>query len=179
MEKPESYNHLLRLIGERYSCRSYSDRQVSRELIEAVIESARLAPSACNRQPWTFVVLTSNDERAKAIASYTHRKFLAEAPVIIVACGDRDTAWHRASDNKDHTDVDLSIAIEHICLAATSLGLATCWICNFDPVTLRDNLALPDNIEAVAIIPLGYPTDNAIPEKKRLPLDQIIKWGRY
>ena len=97
-----------------------------------------------------------------------------------MALGLHDEAWHRSFDGKDHTDVDVSIAVEHLCLGAASLGLGTCWVCNFDPAIVREGLNLPDNVEPIAIIPMGYPdSDGTVPEKKRKPLDEIVKWGKY
>lgn len=178
MDNTETYQSFHRLVAGRYSCRSYAaDRQVPRDVVMAILDAARLAPSACNRQPWRFIVLETPGDREVAIKAY-HREWAASAPVFIVACGNHSKAWHRGSDGKDHTDVDVSIAIEHICLAATSLGLGTCWICNFDPEVLCEGLHLPADIEPIAVIALGYPRDLAeVPEKNRLDIQQIVQWG--
>lgn len=174
----ESYPQFYQLVADRFSCRSYSNRPVDRALISAIIDTARLAPSAMNRQPWTFVV-ADTPEFCKEVASCYGRDWVDGIPAFIIACGDHDTAWHRA-DGKDHTDVDLSIAIEHICLAATSLGLGSCWICNFDARRLRSVLNAPSHIEPIAIIPIGYPApDNIIPQKKRKTSQEITLWGKF
>ena len=179
MEKPDTYTGFHNLTVSRYSCRSYTSAPVSRETILAVMEAAQAAPSACNRQPWEFIIATDADSKRTVLESYD-REWIKSAPVFIIACGRHDEAWHRPADGKDHTDIDVSIAIEHICLAATSLGLGTCWVCNFDTEKIRRGFNLPDNIEPIAIIPLGYPSDGSvIPEKKRKPLDEIVKWGKY
>ncbi len=168
------------LARRRYSCRKYLPRPIGRESLLALLEAARLAPSACNRQPWEFIVVDSDDEARRAVLSSYGGEWLASAPAFIVACGKHDEAWHRGSDGKDHTDVDVSIAVEHICLAAATMGLGTCWICNFDVPTLRAGLSIPDNVEPVAVIPVGYPEDpSAVPAKKRKPLEEIVKWGKY
>lgn len=175
MDRYQQYDSLMQVISGRFSCRAFdSDKSVSRDLIERVLEAARLAPSACNRQPWKFAVLTSESSRAAVAATYS-REFLAQAPVIIVALGLHNEAWHRGCDSKDHTDVDVSIAVEHIALAAASLGLGTCWICNFDAPALARALNLDDGVEPIAIIPLGFPAMDGA-EKKRKTLGEIASW---
>ncbi len=173
-----SYSNFYNLVNERYSCRQYTPQPVSRETVLAVLDAARLAPSACNRQPWQFVVVDTPEMRHKVAQSYG-RDWVNDVQVFIVACGLHDQAWHRA-DGKDHTDIDVAIAVEHICLAATSLGLATCWICNFDKPSLSEALHLPSHVEPIAIIPLGYaePTAKA-PEKKRKDMSEIIRWESF
>lgn len=174
----EAYRNFIDLVRQRYSCREYdSDRHVEPHTVQAVIEAARLAPSACNRQPWTFVAITDPEIKATVLAK--SRPSFLQAPVIIAACGHHDQVWVRPSDNKDHTDVDISIAVEHICLAATSLGLATCWVCSFDVQATRQALSLPDSVEPVALIPLGYPANPGVPEKNRKDLDQILRWEKF
>ena len=102
--------------------------------------------------------------------------------MLIACCGIHDEAWHRPSDGKDHTDVDLSIATEHICLAAAAAGLATCWICSFDTEAARDVLALPEGVECVALIPVGYADKEhypELPQKVRKPAAETISCEKY
>lgn len=178
MSNVNIYDEFMALVNNRYSCRDYDPEQpVSTKLIESIVDAARLAPSACNRQPWTFVVVTDSETRQRILAK--SRPAFLQAPVVIVACGHHEDAWHRPADNKDHTDVDLSIAVEHICLAATARGLATCWVCSFDVDTTRATLGLPENVEPMALIPVGYPTDKQVPEKKRKNLSEILRWEKF
>ncbi len=174
-----SFNNLAK---SRYSCRNFDrDKIVNRDLLTRIIDSARLAPSACNRQPWIFIVVDDCCEvstRQAVIESY-NRPWMNNAPAFIIACGNHDEAWHRPADDKDHTDIDLSIAIEHICLAATNAGLGTCWVCNFDVEKISHSLNIPSHIEPIAIIPIGYSADSNIPSKNRKELEQIIKWGKF
>lgn len=172
--EPDAYPQLYDIAERRYSCRSYLPQVPARDTLLAVLDVARLAPSACNRQPWTFVVITDPAILAGVCGCYG-RDWLRTAPAVIVAVGHHDLAWHRA-DGKDHTDVDLAIAVEHICLAATTLGLATCWICNFDAPRLAALMELPQECEPVAIVPIGYPADADVPEKKRKELTDIVRW---
>jgi nitroreductase len=170
----------LSLAKSRYSCRSYIDKKVTKELIEKILEAARIAPSATNAQPWSFVVITQSPLKDQIISCYS-RPWLSTAPVIIVACGDHSISWRR-SDGKDHCDIDLAIAIDHITLTATDNGLATCWICKFDAMKCSEILKLPSHISPVAIIPLGYPADepvNSERHSKRKSLNEIVSWEGF
>ena len=115
----------------------------------------------------------------KAVTEAYDRPWVAAAPTFIIACGLHEQAWHRA-DGKDHTDIDVAIAVEHICLAASSLGIGSCWICNFDKTVITESLGLPSNAEPIAIIPLGYPlSTETVPEKKRKAMNEILTWGKF
>ncbi len=174
-----AYPQLYELSRDRFSCRAYSSRPVDRDTLLAVMDVARLAPSACNKQPWMFLIADSDELRNAIFESYD-REWIRTAPEFIIACGLHTQAWHRSFDGKDHTDVDLSIAIEHICLAATAMELATCWVCNFDPKVISKAFNLPADVEPIAIIPIGYPAEGLeIPAKKRKSLDEIVKWGKF
>lgn len=167
------------VVVNRYSCRKFTPQPVSRETILTVMEAAGLAPSACNRQPWKFVIVDTDSPLRKAILEAYDRPWLQDIPVFIIACGIHSGAWHR-NDGKDHTDIDVAIAVEHICLAATSLGLATCWICNFDVRHMSEALSLTDDVEPIAILPLGYAIPDAqVPAKVRKPLEEIVSWGKF
>lgn len=134
-------------------------------------ECVRLAPSACNRQPWLFLEVRSEELKAGLRTCYD-RAWFAEAPLYVVACDRKDQAWTRPSDGKHHGDVDLSIAVEHLCLAAASVGVGTCWVCAFDVPRCREVLHLDESLEPVAIIPMGMPAQEPA-SKKRKPLEEI------
>lgn len=169
------YSSLMQVMAERFSCRNYdTSRLPGRDLLDAVLDAARIAPSACNRQPWRFMIV-EGDEAHQVMARAYEREWIKTAPAFIIALGDHDTAWHRPYDGKDHTDVDISIAIEHLCLAAASVGLGTCWVCNFNPDVIRKAYSLPEHLEPIAIIPIGYPAAGAsAPQKTRKSLDEIV-----
>ncbi len=167
-------NDFQYLTQQRYSCRNFKSDPVSRQDVEAVLHAACMAPSACNRQPWKFYIITNPETRAQMLAK--SKPAFAEAPVLIAAIGLHDQVWHRTSDGKDHTDIDVAIAVEHICLAATDMKLATCWICSFDTDAVSRILRLNPEEEPVALIPLGYPADTELPEKKRKSIHDIIQW---
>lgn len=163
----------LDLVKARYSVREYAQKEIEQSKLDYLMECVRLAPSAVNYQPWKFAIVT-DAERLAALKTAYPREWIQTAPCIIVACADHTQSWHRKADNKDHADIDLSIAIEHLCLAATEQGLGTCWVCNFDVSVCRDVMQLPEQLEPIALIPVGYPAGQAVPEKKRKSLEDII-----
>lgn len=159
------------LCEKRFSARAYSGEPMPADKISYIQECVRLAPSACNKQPWLFLAVKSEEARKKLRACYD-REWFAEAPLYIVACDRKSQAWTRPSDGKHHGDVDVSIAIEHLCLAAANVGVGTCWVCNFDVPRCKEALHLPEDLEPVAIIPMGMPTQEPAP-KKRKPVEEI------
>lgn len=174
-----AYPQLYYIAEERFSCRSFSTEPVDPDTLVAAMDIVRLSPSACNRQPWMFLMADSPAERAAVIESYP-REWIKTAPEFIIACGNHDEAWHRPHDGKDHTDVDVAIAVEHLCLAAATLDLATCWVCHFDPEVIRKAFNIPPHIEPIAIIPIGHPADGvSAPAKTRKSLDEIFHRGKF
>ena len=162
----------LELVKKRYSTRSYLDKPVEKEKLDYIIECARLAPSAVNLQPWHFKVLTAGNGLSEIKECYK-REWINTAPCIIVVCTNHKESWHRRADNKDFADVDAAIATEHICLAATELGLGCCWVCNFNAEQCSAKLGLEEEVEPIALIPIGYPAD--LPnEKKRKSTTDIL-----
>ncbi|MDE7117788.1 MAG: nitroreductase family protein [Bacteroidaceae bacterium] len=162
---------LLDLVKARYSCRSYQDRHVEQEKLNYIMECVRMAPSAVNRQPWRFRIVADADAVGKLRQCYS-RDWFNTAPLYVIASIMHEEAWVRA-DGKPHGDIDIAIAVEHLCLAATEQGLATCWVCNFDAALCRTLFSLPDNEEPAVLIPLGYAADEP-KEKKRKELTDIL-----
>ncbi|WP_421919487.1 nitroreductase family protein [Marinifilum sp.] len=169
---------LRTIIENRYSVRSYQPKEVEEEKLIKILEAGQLAPSAVNNQPWHFIVIREAENHAKFSEIY-HRDWFKEAPVYIIICGDHDAAWERKEDGKDHTDVDTAIAIDHMTLQATELGLGTCWICNFYVEKCKEFFQLPNFIEPIAILTLGYPKHDKIPVKKRKALNEIVHWEKF
>lgn len=163
---------LIELVRRRYSCRNYQPKSVEQEKLDYIMECVRLAPSAVNRQPWRFRIVSSEEGRKKLCQCYS-REWFTTAPVIIIASILHDEEWVR-SDGKHHGDIDIAIAVEHLCLAAAEQGVGTCWVCNFDAKLCKSLFALSDNEEAAVFIPLGYPADE-LREKNRKPISEIIK----
>jgi len=145
-------------IGMRRSVRAFSKDPVPQDVLGRVLEAAREAPSANNLMPWRFVLVSDVAKRA-ALASGIYGKFLAEAPIVIVACGDMKASpeWYK---------VDTAIALEHVVLAATAEGLGSCWVGSFDKAGAMGCLGIPAGYDVVALMALGYPRDR--PDFKRL-----------
>lgn len=160
------------LVSGRYSVRAYEQRPVEKEKLDYILECARMAPSACNKQPWKLYVL--GGDRKKAFDKVYDREWFAQAPIAIVVCADHAASWKRPADGKDHSDVDTAIIFDHLLLAAYEQGLSTCWICNFDVPFCKEFLQLPDNMEPVSITPLGYGLGVTRP-KSRKSADEIIE----
>lgn len=166
-----------KLIASRFSVRSYTKKPVERSLIFEILEAARLAPSACNYQPWHFLVLTEPDNLSDFQEVYP-RNWFREAPVCIVICSDHSHSWKRKSDEKDFADVDVAIVTDHLILKATELGLGTCWVCNFDATLVRKKLRLPDHLEPMVLVTIGY-TNSEVPVKIRKSLSEIVHWEKF
>ncbi len=166
------------LAHKRYSVRSYQSIPVEEEKLIGVIEIALLAPSAVNFQPWKFVVVTEPSLLSQLHGCY-HRDWFKSAPACIVAIGDHDRGWHRPTDGKDYTDMDVAIAIDHLMLAAAEVGLGTCWVCHFNAEKCAEIFNLSANFEPIAMIPIGYPLTGSAPEKKRKSFDQLVLWNHF
>ena len=162
-------------IEKRYSARKYEDREVEQEVLDRLLDAARLAPSAKNLQEWRFVVVRDEETRAK-LAEASFQRFVGKAPVVLACCAESDGYVMRCG--LPSYPIDVAIAIDHLTLAATALGLGTCWIGKFDPDEVREILGIPLNIHIVELLVLGYPVDSWRP-KKRLGLDDIVKYDRW
>lgn len=165
------------LIQKRYSCRDYSSQKVSKDTLESLIELAHMAPSAVNFQPWEVIAITQDEGLEKVWDCYG-KNWIKSAPVVFIICGNHQKSWKRA-DGKDFADVDAAIFTDHLTLAATNKGLATCWVCNFDREKLTSHFNLPNHIEPIVVLPLGYAADGNMPAKKRLSVNGIIHWDKY
>lgn len=161
----------LELAKRRYSVRAFLDKEIEEEKLNYVLEAARYAPSACNLQPISFIVITDREKLDEIQQTYP-REWFKSAPAVIVSLGDHSRSWKRR-DSKDHCDVDVAIAVDHLTLAACDIGLGTCWVCAFDAKLCHQILKLPEHLEPVALIPIGYPAGDA-PEKKRRSAEDII-----
>lgn len=164
--------NFLELVKQRYSCRAYKSLGVEKEKLEYILKCVRLAPSAVNKQPWRFRIVSKEEDKVRLQQCY-NRDWFKTAPMYVVASVLHDEEWVR-SDGKHHGDIDIAIAVEHLCLAATEQGLATCWVCNFDVVLCKELFNLSDNEEPAVLIPLGYAADEVKP-KNRKPIETIVR----
>jgi len=167
--------NVLEAIRKRYSCRSYQDKPVEQEKLDEIFEAARLAPSARNLQDWRFVVVTDKQIKCRLVEAANNQKFLENAGAIIIACSNSS---HVMRCGQAIGPIDIAIALEHIALQATDLGLATCWIGSFYPDKVRPIVGIPDDIAIIELMALGYPSDDGN-KPKREPIEKILcheKW---
>ncbi|HEB31752.1 MAG TPA: nitroreductase [Spirochaetes bacterium] len=165
-------------IKARCSVRSYADRAVEAEKIKQVLEAARLAPSAGNRQEWRFVVVTDKNKMVQLAEAAAGQMFVSRAPCVIACCAETD--FHEMKCGQLTYPIDLAIAIDHMTLRAVELGLGTCWIGAFYEAEVKKILNIPEEIRVVELLPIGYPADKGRPRKKRHDLDKIVfyeNWG--
>jgi nitroreductase len=161
------------LCRERESVRSYTSKEVEQEKLDYIMECVRLAPSAVNFQPWKFYVVKDEAGKQNVCKCYK-RDWLASAPMYVIACVRHDEEWVRKMDGKAHGNIDVAIAVEHLCLAAAEQGLGTCWVCNFDAQLCHSLFDLPENEEAAVIVPIGYSDSDCPREKNRKEMGEIL-----
>src|SRR3990167_8893030 len=147
--------NVMEAIKKRYSVRSYQDRAVETEKLESILEAARLAPSASNRQEWRFIVAQDRNIRQCLMQAAKGQAFVGQAPVVIACCAKTDN--HVMTCGQMCYPIDVAIAIEHMALKATEEGLGTCWIGAFYEDQVKEILGIPDNIRVVELLILGYP----------------------
>jgi len=164
----------LELAASRYSVRAYKPDPVEDDKLAMVLEAARLAPTAANRQPVRVLVLKTADHAERLQRVYS-RSWFVDAPMVLCVCGIEAEGWVRSHDGKSYIDVDAAIVMDHIVLAAASLGLGTCWIGAFDPDEAHDVLKLPDGVEPIVLTPLGY-ADDQPGGKRRKAIEEIVKY---
>jgi nitroreductase len=161
----------------RKSVRAYELKQIPDEVLMKVLEAGRISPSANNAQPWHFIVIKDFDKR-KTLSKRRWTKFLSEAPVVLVGCGDRGRS-------PDFNVIDVSIALQQMVIAATAEGLGTCWIGDFDGKTVRDLVKIPDKFDVVCMLAMGYPREKLdmaakiIRARSRKKLDEIVSYEEY
>ncbi len=159
------------LCEARYSCRDYKREPIADEKLEYIKECVRLAPSAVNLQPWRFLIVSDEEGLQKICACYK-RDWIKTAPLIVICLKREEEAWTRRYDGHNHADIDIAIATEHLCLAATEQGLGNCWVCNFDVEALMNTGLVPEGYQPAVLIPMGVPADER-KEKVRKPMEEV------
>ncbi len=163
-------------IKDRRSIRRYKDMEVNEEKLNKILESARLAPSAANRQEWKFLVVKDENTRKNLVTAAKGQQFIQEAPVIIVACS-TESASVMPCGQPAYT-VDLSIAVSFMVLEAVEEGLGTCWLGAFSEEAVKKTLGIPAGIRVVAMFTLGYPDESPDP-RPRKTTGQIVCYEQY
>lgn len=167
---------LLSLMKNRYSVRKYKSDDVEDEKLNMVLEASRLAPTAVNKQPFQLLVIKTKGKEKKLNRIYPAGWFV-EAPIVICACTLPEDGWTRR-DGKNYSEVDTTIAMDHLMLAATSLGLGTCWIGAFDLKAARGVLDIPENVLPLIFTPLGYP-DMEPGVKSRKSIEELVRYEEW
>ena len=167
---------LSEVIIKRYSVRSYQPKPVEDHILKSVLEAARMAPTAANRQPFQLIVIHT-EGRENELKKIYNREWFTQAPIVICAAGTPKKGWTRY-DGVNYNQVDVAIAMDHLILTATGLGLGTCWIAAFNPQAAKEVLGLPEDIEPIIFTPLGYPADKP-KEKERKPLIDLIRYENW
>ena len=169
----------LELAKSRYSVRKYQNRAVEADKLTAILEAGRVAPTAANKQPCTFLVLNDRE----AIEKLGRACSPHGAPLAIIVCADKRIAWVRPFDRASMIEVDSTIAADHIMMCAQDLGLSSCWITYFDPTIVCEIFNIPDNLMPVNILAIGYgddePQSSDRHEQTRKPLHSIVKYSTF
>ncbi len=160
------------LIERRYSVRAYSNRPVDEDTLRKVLRAAQVAPTAANQQPFRLLVRETRGCQGDLGRLY-HREWFCQAPLVLGICSVPKEGWVRR-DGKNYADVDATIAMDYMILAAAALGLGTCWVAAFDPAIARAVFDLPEGFEPLAFTPLGYPADEPPQERPRKALRELI-----
>ncbi len=161
---------LMQAIRARRSIRNFLDKSVEEELLLAVLEAGRLAPSARNMQDWRFIVVRDAATRSLLAKAARDQQFVGQAPVVIAACGTSDLVM---TCGQPAYAIDVAVALDHMTLAAAALGLGTCWIGAFYEDKVKEILGVPPEIRVVALLPLGYPAEEPEP-RPRKSLDEVM-----
>jgi nitroreductase len=177
----------LELAAKRQSVRAYSDTKVDRTIIDRCIEAARLAPSACNSQPWSFVIIDNQELKSK-IAKKTYdvimkgNRFALSAPVLVAVIAEKGNITSQIGGflkNKPFYLIDIGISVEHFCLQAVEEGLGTCILGWFDEKAVCKALDIPSGKRVALVIALGYPLTNDIRPKNRKSMEEVRWYNKY
>jgi nitroreductase len=168
------------VVRTRRSVRSFKKNPIPEEVLSRILEAARVAPSGSNRQPWKFILVRDNSLKQKLVPICDNQRFVANAPLIVVACG-RELSFNRGGYmGKMSMLIDVSIAFTHLILAARAEGLGTCWIGAFKNEEIKKLLGVPKGYEVVAATPLGYPSEDVFTEPAgRKNLDEIVSENHF
>jgi nitroreductase len=166
---------IFEIMKKRYSCRGYQDKPVEQAKLDQIFEAARQAPSAKNLQDWRFVVVTDKTNKQKVAECTNHPNAFGKAGAMIAACS---VCSDTMRCGQLIAPIDVSIALEHIALMATELGLATCWIGSFDTEKVRQVLGIPKDVAIIELMAIGYPEDGKR-QTTREPMGHIVCYNKW
>jgi nitroreductase len=168
----------LELAKTRYSVRSYTDKKVEQEKIEKILFAAHVAPTAANLQPVRLIVVQGEEGLGKIGKAAN----IYNAPLAIIVCADHTKAWKRPFDGKQTVDIDASILTDHMMLEATELGLGSVWVCYFKPDVIKQEFQLPDELEPINILAVGYSDEESADTNRfdstRIPISKLVSYEK-
>lgn len=166
----------LNIAKSRYSARAYTSKKIEQTKLDKIITAAHVAPTAANLQPIHLIVVRED----KGLNSISKATNIYNAPLAIIVCADHSKAWQRPFDGKKTTDIDASILTDHMMLQATEVGLSSVWICYFKPDVIKQEFQLPEHIEPINILAIGYtdeaPANPERHEEMRIPLEELVSY---
>lgn len=161
------------LAKKRYSVRNYTDKKVEKEKLDKILQAAHAAPTAANLQPVHLIAVESKEGLEKISKGAN----IYGASLAIIVCADHNRAWVRPFDKKQTCDIDASILTDHMMLEAVEQGLGTVWICYFKPDVLKEEFKLPDSLEPINILAIGYADASVVkPAKDRIPVKELVEY---
>ena len=170
--------NFLELAKKRYSVRSYTSQKVETEKLDKILQAAHVAPTAANLQPIHLIAVQGKDGREKIGKAAN----IYGAPLAIIVCADHNKAWVRPFDRKQTADIDASILTDHMMIEATELGLGSVWVCYFKPDIIKKEFELPDHLEPINILAIGYSNEEAAdPERHsqtRISVNQLVSYEK-
>ena len=171
--------NFLKLATERYSVRKFSDKPLEGEVIEKILESAHVAPTGCNYQPQRILII-NNEQTLEKLRRCTRCHF--DAPCAMLICYNKDECWTRPYDGNQSGIVDASIVATHMMLQAWELGVGSTWVMHFNPFKMCEEFSIPENIEPVALLVMGYPSSDAVPNERHnvyRPTEETVFYNEF
>ncbi len=168
-----------KLITNRYSVRSFQPEHLPQEILDKILEAGHKAPTGCNYQPQRILVLNTDESIAK-LKNCTKCHF--NAPTAMLVCHNKDESWVRKYDGALSSSVDAVIVTTYLMLAAQNEGVGSCWVMHFDPAAMREAFHIPDNVEPMALLVMGYPSDDAKPldlHDRFRPMSDVVFYDRF
>ena len=168
-----------KLIADRYSVRSFKSDGLPEEVIDQILKAGHLAPTGCNNQPQRILVL-KEEESLRKLKECTKCHF--DAPCAMLICHNKEESWVRKYDGALASPVDAAIVTTHMMLAAHDLGVGSCWVMHFDPFAMRENFKIPDHIEPLALLVMGYPAEDSTPRdlhEKVRPMEEVVFYETF
>lgn len=168
-----------KVIEERYSVRKFENRHLEKSHIDKILKAAHVAPTGCNFQPQRILVLNT-DESVLKLKKCTKCHF--DAPCAMLICYNKNETWKRPYDGALSAPVDAAIVTTHMMLEAHNIGVGSCWVMHFDPAAMREAYNIPENIEPLALLVMGYPHEDAAPIEMHStfrPLDEVVFYDSF